>query len=140
MHLGCSRHMRRSATRPNPDPRLTLCAPGWQAAPDGTKTAVDLSFCQLQDDDMEGVVLVLAACGGVETLDLQYNELQVGRARWPQRWESGELSRDSGLARRDRKWSLNDGQSPNFRGVRVHVSTGYNRAEGNRRASRNGRV
>jgi hypothetical protein len=32
---------------------------------------------------------------------------------------------------------LNDGQIPNFHGVRVHVSTGYNRAEGNRRASRN---
>ena len=27
-----------------------------------------------------------------------------------------------------------------FRVVRVHVSTGYNRVEGNRRASRNGRV
>jgi hypothetical protein len=36
--------------------------------------------------------------------------------------------------------SLNDGRIPNFRGVRVHVSTGYNRAEGNRRALRNGRV
>jgi hypothetical protein len=32
---------------------------------------------------------------------------------------------------------LNDGQIPNFHGVRVHVSTGYNRVEGNRRASRN---
>jgi hypothetical protein len=31
-------------------------------------------------------------------------------------------------------------QNPNFRGVRLHVSTGYNRVEGNRRASRNGRV
>jgi hypothetical protein len=29
---------------------------------------------------------------------------------------------------------------PNLRGVRVHVSTGYHRVEGNRRASRNGRV
>jgi hypothetical protein len=38
------------------------------------------------------------------------------------------------------KGSLNDGQIPNFRGVRVHVSTVYNRVEGNRRASRNGRV
>jgi hypothetical protein len=36
-----------------------------------------------------------------------------------------------------RKWSLNEGHSPNFRGVRVHVSTGYNRVEGDRRASRN---
>jgi hypothetical protein len=46
----------------------------------------------------------------------------------------------SGLARGDRKWPLNDGRIPKFRGVRVHASTGYNRVEGNRRASRNGRV
>jgi hypothetical protein len=26
---------------------------------------------------------------------------------------------------------LNEGQRPNFRGVRVHVSTGYNLGEGN---------
>jgi hypothetical protein len=38
------------------------------------------------------------------------------------------------------KWSSNEGQIPNTRGVRVHVSTGYHRVEGNRRASRNGRV
>jgi hypothetical protein len=35
---------------------------------------------------------------------------------------------------------LNDGQIPNVRVVRVRVSTGYTRVEGNRRASRNGRV
>ena len=35
---------------------------------------------------------------------------------------------------------MNDGQIPNSRGVRVDVGTGYNPAEGNRRASRNGRV
>ena len=35
---------------------------------------------------------------------------------------------------------LNDGQIPNFRGVRVALGTGCDRAEGNRRASRNGRV
>jgi hypothetical protein len=35
--------------------------------------------------------------------------------------------RGLGLARGDRKWPLNDGQIPNFRGERVHVSTGYNR-------------
>jgi phosphoenolpyruvate carboxylase len=35
---------------------------------------------------------------------------------------------------------VNDGRIPNTRGVRVHVSTGYNRVEGNRRATRNGRV
>jgi hypothetical protein len=35
---------------------------------------------------------------------------------------------------------LNDEQIPNFRCVRVHVSTGYNSVEGNRRASRNGLV
>jgi hypothetical protein len=43
-----------------------------------------------------------------------------------------------GLARGDRKCSLNEGRIPHFRGVRVHVGTGYNRVEGNRRASRNG--
>ena len=43
-------------------------------------------------------------------------------------------------ARRDRNWSLNEGQTPNVRGVHVHASTGYDRVEGNRRASRNGRV
>ena len=41
---------------------------------------------------------------------------------------------------RHREWSLNDGQIPNFRGVRVASDTGYNRVEGNRRASRNGPV
>jgi hypothetical protein len=45
-----------------------------------------------------------------------------------------------GLARGDRKCPLNERQIPNFRGVRVHVSTGYTRVEGNRRASRNGLV
>jgi hypothetical protein len=45
-----------------------------------------------------------------------------------------------GLARRDREWSLNDGQIPNRRVIRVHVSTGYHRVEGNRRASCNGPV
>jgi hypothetical protein len=44
------------------------------------------------------------------------------------------------LARGDRKWSLNDGHILNCRVVRVHVSTGYSRVEGSRRASRNGRV
>jgi hypothetical protein len=39
-----------------------------------------------------------------------------------------------------RKWSLERCTNPNCRGVRVHVSTGYNRVEVNRRASRNGRV
>jgi hypothetical protein len=38
------------------------------------------------------------------------------------------------------KWSLNDGRSPNFRGVRVAPGTGYNREVENRRASRNGPV
>ena len=40
----------------------------------------------------------------------------------------------------DRKRPLNDGQIPNFRVVRVHVIAGYNRVEGNRRASRTGLV
>ena len=35
---------------------------------------------------------------------------------------------------------MNEGHIPNFRGVRVRASTGYNPVEGNRRASRNGRV
>jgi hypothetical protein len=39
-----------------------------------------------------------------------------------------------------RKCSLDEGQIPNFRGVRVDVSTRYHRVEGNRRASRDGRV
>ena len=49
-------------------------------------------------------------------------------------------SQREGLARGDRKRPLNDGQIPNVRGVRVHVSTGYNRVEGSRRASRTGLV
>jgi hypothetical protein len=44
------------------------------------------------------------------------------------------------LARSDRKRSLNDGQNPNVRVVRVHASKCYHRVEGNRWASRNGRV
>jgi hypothetical protein len=43
-------------------------------------------------------------------------------------------------ARGDREWSLNEGRIPNFRAVRVALGTVYNRVEGNRRASRNGRV
>jgi hypothetical protein len=43
-----------------------------------------------------------------------------------------------GLARRDREWSLNDGQIPNPSVVRVAPGTRYHRVEGNRRASRNG--
>ena len=38
------------------------------------------------------------------------------------------------------KMALNDLQQPNFRGVRVALGTRYNPGEGNRRASRNGRV
>jgi hypothetical protein len=45
-----------------------------------------------------------------------------------------------GLARRDREWSLDDGRIPNPNVVRVAPSTWYHRVEGNRRASRNGRV
>jgi hypothetical protein len=44
------------------------------------------------------------------------------------------------IGRGDRNWPLNEAHRPNFRGVRVHVSTGYNPGERNRRASRNGRV
>jgi hypothetical protein len=43
------------------------------------------------------------------------------------------------MARGDRKWSLNDGQISNFRGVRVAPGTRYHRVEGNRRA-KNGLV
>ena len=35
-----------------------------------------------------------------------------------------------GFGTGDRKWSLNDRHIPNVRGVRVHVSTRYNRGEG----------
>jgi hypothetical protein len=45
-----------------------------------------------------------------------------------------------GLARRDRKWSLNDGQIANPNASRVALGTGYHRVKGNRRASRNGPV
>jgi hypothetical protein len=45
-----------------------------------------------------------------------------------------------GLARGDREWPLNEGQIPHFRVVRVALGMGYNRVEGNRRASRNGLV
>jgi hypothetical protein len=44
------------------------------------------------------------------------------------------------LARRDREWSLNDGQIPNPDVVCVAPGTGYRRADENRRASRNGPV
>ena len=44
------------------------------------------------------------------------------------------------LALGDRKWHLNHGQMANIRGVRGALGTGYNRGDGNRRASRNGRV
>ena len=57
-----------------------------------------------------------------------------------QRAHSCESRSVEDLARGDRKWRLNDGQLPNFRGVRVHVSTGYIPPEGHRRASRYGRV
>jgi hypothetical protein len=43
-------------------------------------------------------------------------------------------------ARGDRNRSLNDRHTPHCRSARVRVSTGYSRVEGNRRASRNGRV
>jgi hypothetical protein len=43
-------------------------------------------------------------------------------------------NRDSGLGTGDGKWPLDEGQSPNFHGVRVRVSTGYPRVEGNPRA------
>jgi hypothetical protein len=50
-------------------------------------------------------------------------------------------SRDGRVwARGRREKNLNDRQIPKFRGVRVHVSTGYNRVEGNQRASLNGLV
>lgn len=54
-----------------------------QAASDSpcTVKAVDLSFCQLQDDDLDGIAAALARFNDVETLDLQYNELQV-RVSW----------------------------------------------------------
>jgi hypothetical protein len=44
------------------------------------------------------------------------------------------------LAWGDREWSLNDGQIPYFRVVRVALGMGYNRVEGTRWTSRNGLV
>jgi hypothetical protein len=43
-----------------------------------------------------------------------------------------------GLARGDRKWSLNDGHRPNVCGTRVALGKGYTPGERNRGASRNG--
>ena len=50
-----------------------------------------------------------------------------------QRWDRNANRYVRGLARGDRERPLNewDGHIPNFRGVRVHMSTGYNRVEGN---------
>jgi hypothetical protein len=45
-----------------------------------------------------------------------------------------------GLARRDRKWPLNDGQIPNPNVDRVDPGTVYYLVVGDRRASRNGPV
>ena len=44
-----------------------------------------------------------------------------------------QVANRTGLARREREWPLNDGQIPNFRGARVHVSTGYVSREIDRR-------
>jgi hypothetical protein len=38
-----------------------------------------------------------------------------------------------GFGTDDRKWSLNDGQIPNFHGVRVARTEGYNRVKGGAR-------
>jgi hypothetical protein len=59
-----------------------------QAASDGpcTVKVVDLSFCQLQDDDLDGITAALAGFNDVETLDLQYNELQVRAFRGSPAW------------------------------------------------------
>jgi hypothetical protein len=45
-----------------------------------------------------------------------------------------------GLGTGRQRWSLNDGQTTNACVVRVAPGAGYHRVEGNRRASRNGRV
>jgi serine/threonine protein kinase len=58
--------------------------------------------------------------------------------RWPS--ATGQVANRNRLGfgtRGDRKGSLNDGQIPHLRVVRVHASTGYSRVEGNRRAARN---
>jgi hypothetical protein len=59
---------------------------------------------------------------------------------WDTATKTSRIVTSGGLARRDRKWSLNDGQIPNPNVVRVASGTGYHRVEGNRRASRNGPV
>ena len=53
---------------------------------------------------------------------------------------SDEQVANRNAKRRDREWSLNDGQIPNPNVVRVAPGTRYHRVEGNRRAWRNGPV
>ena len=81
-----------------------------------------------------------AAGGGRESGGSGGEEPPAGARSGSTRPRGGDIQRCTSLARGDRKCSLNDGRIPNVRGVRVHVITGYNRVEGNRRASRNGLV
>jgi hypothetical protein len=85
----------------------------------------------------------------------------AGRAAAPPERKCGEICESFGFGNpNDLEWFMRIGdarggyaehkttengprtvdKSQTFRGVRVHVSTGYNPVEGNRRASRNGRV
>jgi hypothetical protein len=65
-------------------------------------------------------------------------EVAAAGDRYTQRCNSGE-SFTLGFGTTEKR-SLNEGRIPNPNGVRVAPGTGYHRVEGNRRASRNGRV
>jgi hypothetical protein len=61
-------------------------------------------------------------------IDLIYSGAQVANRHF------------GGLVQHGREWPLNDGQIPYPNVVCVALGTGYNRVDGNRRASRNGLV
>jgi hypothetical protein len=101
-----------------------------------------------------GGLRVDAGLDSLDTLELRNGpanscRLAVGKCVLPfahrrrvecvQRRENRECNA-LGLARGDRECSLNDGQIPNPNVARVAPGTGCHRVEGNRRASRNGRV
>ena len=109
-----------------------------QVRPDDVITLHSGKTVEINNTDAEGrLVLGDGVSFAASTLapDVLVRALQPS----PTATKSCESQRQ-GLARGDRSWSLNDGLIPNCRVVRVHVSTGYHRVEGNRRASRNGLV
>jgi hypothetical protein len=84
--------------------------------------------------------ILLGAFDAAATLDVDSTQPPLLEVRWSTAMEKKWRIVTVGFGTGRQKGSLNEGQIPNFRVVRVHVSTGYNRGEGNRRASRNGRV